>query len=82
MAGFRVHETIERPRSVVWDALLDIERWPAIVEGLDGVRRLDEPPTRLGSRFEETRTLGGRTERFIVEVTRFEPEREIGRAHV
>ena len=75
MPGFEITETIDRPRSIVWDAMMDTDCWKEIIEGLDSIERLDEPPTRLGSRFSETRTLGGRTETFIVEVTGFEPER-------
>ncbi|MGP1345167.1 MAG: SRPBCC family protein [Phycisphaerales bacterium] len=75
MPGFVITETIDRPRSIVWDAMMDTDCWKQIIEGLDSIERLDEPPTRLGTRFSETRTLERRTETFIVEVTAFEPER-------
>jgi hypothetical protein len=72
MPGFTITEQINRPRHVVWEAMLDPKHWLQIVEGLNSVRLLTTPPIKLGSRFEEVRTLRGRTERFIVEVTAFE----------
>lgn len=75
MPSFIIQETIHQPRSAVWEAMLDIEAWPEFIDGIESTRRLDSPPTKLGSRFEETRRFGSKAERFIVEVTAFEPER-------
>ena len=49
MSDFRFVVEIAAPPFQVWEALLDIERWPEWTESVTSVERLDEGPLAVGS---------------------------------
>lgn len=51
--------TIEAPVERVWAVATDIERWPEVIGGIDGVVLLTDGPFGDGTRWRETRRMFG-----------------------
>lgn len=73
MAGFQRSVTIDRPPAEVWAFLVDLRNAARWMPGHVGITRLDDGPLRVGTRFEETRTIAGRTHTATVEVVEHVP---------
>jgi carbon monoxide dehydrogenase subunit G len=58
-----IENRIARPPSVVFDALIDVERYPLwlIASGIVRVERLDPGPLAVGSRLRISQTVAGRS---------------------
>lgn len=58
-----IETRIDRPPAVVFDALADLERYPAwlIASGIVRVERLDPGPLAAGSRLRISQTVAGRS---------------------
>ncbi|MEQ8769983.1 MAG: SRPBCC family protein [Phycisphaerales bacterium] len=67
--------TFGAPADRVFDALLDIEAWPEMMTGIAMTERLTDGPTRVGTRFRETRVMMGREATEEMEFTAMEPGR-------
>jgi uncharacterized membrane protein len=48
------------PPAIVWAVATDLEHLPETVRGIDQVEILTDPPFEVGTRWRETRTMGGR----------------------
>jgi uncharacterized membrane protein len=68
-----VSERIRASRDEVWAVFTDLERAPQRVSGIHAVEVLTSGPMQLGTRWRETRTLGGRQATEELAVTAFEP---------
>jgi hypothetical protein len=71
-----VNATAER----TWAVIADFEKAPEWVPDLISVRRLDDGPMGVGSRFEEVVEMRGRRDTATVTVTEYEPGRVFAHA--
>lgn len=70
-----VSTDIQAPASVVWEVIVDVERSPEFLSGVDAVQRLDDGAGfGVGTRWQETRTVFGRQSTETMEVTDVDPE--------
>jgi uncharacterized protein YndB with AHSA1/START domain len=71
---------IARPAAPVFDALIDVERYPAwlIASGIVRVERLDAGPLRVGSGLRISQTVAGRSTVLDGKVTVLTPGAAIG----
>jgi uncharacterized protein YndB with AHSA1/START domain len=72
--------TIARPPAAVFEALVDVERYPAwlIASGIVRVERLDAGPLRAGSGLRISQTVAGRSTVLDGRVTVLEPGAAFG----
>jgi uncharacterized membrane protein len=68
---------IQRPSAEVFDFLLRLDNHPRFASGIKAVRGIEDGPLTLGRRYGQTSTILGRTIDADVEVTGFEPGREL-----
>ena len=70
-----VHVRIDRPASVVFAALVDVERWPEwlIATGIRHVTLVDGAPLRVGPRLHIDQSAAGRAATIEATVTKLEP---------
>lgn len=62
--------TIDAPASRVWALICDLEHWPDFIGGVDTVERLDDGTGfEVGTRWRETRTMFGKQDTQVMEVT-------------
>lgn len=72
-------ETVERrvaaPPARVWEVLTDLDRAPEVIGAIDSVEVHTDPPFGIGTRWTETRTMGGRQATETMEVVELDPGR-------
>ncbi|MEA2631156.1 MAG: hypothetical protein QOE66_1375 [Chloroflexota bacterium] len=75
-----IETRIARPPAAVFDALTDVERYPAwlIASGIVGVQRLDPGPLVPGSRLRISQTVAGRSTVLDGSVTVLDPATAFG----
>jgi len=75
-----IETTIARPPAAVFDALIDVERYPTwlIASGIVRVERLDPGPLRAGSALRIDQTVAGRSTVLEGRVTVLEPGAAFG----
>ena len=75
-----VETTIARPPAAVFEALVDVERYPAwlIASGIVRVERLDAGPLKAGSGLRISQTVAGRSTVLDGRVTVLEPGAAFG----
>jgi carbon monoxide dehydrogenase subunit G len=75
MAGFELSERIDRSPGEVWGFFIDqgnLKRWmPDIVR----LEKVTDGPVRLGTRYRETRRMGGKEHTVTLEITAFDEGR-------
>jgi uncharacterized protein YndB with AHSA1/START domain len=76
MGDFIVTITIERPTDAVFAFLAEPSNMPLWLDAVDQVAEADDPPRR-GARFEMTRSLPGGRASNDVEITEFDPNRQL-----
>lgn len=76
MAGFELNERIEKPLDDVWRFFVDHENARAWMPDITRLEKMSEGPVRLGTRYRETRKMGGKEHTATLEVTAFE-ERKV-----
>lgn len=57
MSAIELRIQIQRPKSEVFEAFTDVDRWAERVDGIVRVERLSEGPVANGTRFKETRVM-------------------------
>lgn len=77
MARFSVAEYVDAPPSQVFALFTDFEHAPEHLSSITNLEILTPGPTRIGTRFRETRRLDGHQSTEELEVTAFEPGRHI-----
>ena len=75
-----IETTIARPPSAVFEALTDVERYPAwlIASGIVGVARLDSGPLAVGSGLRISQAVAGRSSELEGSVTALDPDTTFG----
>jgi len=73
MAGFTTSEWISRPPQDVFDFITTPENAPKVVPSVKSMVATTDGPTRVGSRYRETRTMRGKEEQAELEVVAHEP---------
>ena len=73
MAGFTTSEWISRPPQDVFDFITTPDNAPKVVPSVKSMVAITEGPTRVGSRYRETRLMRGREEQAELEVVVYEP---------
>lgn len=76
MPEVQVRQRFEGLREHVWEVLVEIERYPERV-GYESVDFLGEQREEVGARWRQTRTVFGRSHSQEMEVTGWEPSREL-----
>jgi len=64
---------VSRPPAEVFPWLLDADKVPAWMTGLEAYQPLDPGPLRVGSRIRQDLTVSGRQLHFVMEVARLQP---------
>ena len=59
MRTVTARRTIRAPIEKVWAVATDIERWPELISGIEGVHLLTDSPFGRGTRWRETRRMFG-----------------------
>lgn len=72
MAGFERNETIARRVEDVWGFFVDPKNAQAWMPDIVRLEKETEGPVRLGTRYRETRKMGGREHTATLEITAFE----------
>lgn len=68
--AIKVDVTIDGPKEEVWNVIADIENSPNTITGIEAVEILEKPNDGLvGLKWQETRTLFGRTATEIMWIT-------------
>lgn len=74
--GVRAEVVISAPRADVWKVISDIEGSVSTIEGIEEIRVISKPEAGLvGLKWEETRTMFGRTAKETMWVTEAEENR-------
>lgn len=68
---------ISRPPADVFDFLVDLHNHPRVASGIRAVHGAEDGPLTLGRRYQQTSVMLGQTLEATIEVTRFEPHREL-----
>jgi hypothetical protein len=77
MKPLHVREHIEAPCEQVFARAADFARAPETITAIKKIEMLTPGPTRVGTRFRETRVMFGREATEEMEVVAFEPPRRI-----
>jgi uncharacterized protein YndB with AHSA1/START domain len=72
MAGFELTERIEKPVDDVWRFFVDHGNARAWMPDIVRLEKVAEGPVRLGTRYRETRKMGGKEHTVTLEVTAVE----------
>jgi uncharacterized protein YndB with AHSA1/START domain len=76
MAGFKMNEWIACPPERVFEFITDSNNAPQIVPSVKSSVKLSEGPPGVGTRYRETRLMGGKAQQAELEVSEYaEPER-------
>jgi carbon monoxide dehydrogenase subunit G len=78
MNGFELTEQIARPPSEVFQVLSDPTRATAFLPNIKESRQLTDGPIRVGTKFRETRVVGGKEASADLLVSAYEPDTHIG----
>ena len=73
MTGFNMNEWVARPPKEVFDFITASENAPKIVPSVISMVKLTEGPVRVGTRYRETRLMGGKEQQADLEIVEFEP---------
>jgi len=73
MTGFNMNEWVARPPKEVFDFITASENAPKIVQSVKSMVKLTEGPVRVGTRYRETRLMGGKEQQADLEIVEFEP---------
>lgn len=68
-------ERIEKPLGDVWRFFIDHGNTKAWMPDIVRIEKLTEGPARLGTRYQETRKMGGKEHTVALEITAFEEGR-------
>jgi uncharacterized protein YndB with AHSA1/START domain len=82
MTGFNMSEWVARPPKDVFDFITASENAPKIVSSVKSMVKLTEGPVRVGTRYRETRLMGGREQHAELEIVEFEPARRYAMQNV
>ena len=75
MPELKVSKHIHAPVDRVFDVMSDFASAPARISAISRVEMLTDGPTRVGTRFRETRVMFGKEATETMEVLEFEPNR-------
>jgi carbon monoxide dehydrogenase subunit G len=76
MSGFERSEWIARPPKHVFEFITDSNNAPKIVPSVQSSVKLTEGPPKVGTRYRETRLMGGKEQQAELEVAEYvKPER-------
>lgn len=73
MAGFEQTEWIARPPAAVFQFITDTRNAPRVIPSVQRLEAMTDGPTRVGTRYRETRLVNGKEAQAELEVTGFEP---------
>ena len=73
MTGFNVNEWVARSPQEVFDFSTASENAPKIAQSVKSMVKLTDGPLRVGTRFRETRLMGGKEQQAELEIVEFEP---------
>ncbi len=73
MTGFNMSEWVARPPKEVFDFISASENAPKIVSSVTSMVKLTEGPSRVGTRYRETRLMNGKEQQAELEIVEFEP---------
>jgi Polyketide cyclase / dehydrase and lipid transport len=76
MTGFSMNEWIARAPNDVFDFIVSSDNAPKIVQSVTSMVKLTEGPVRVGTRYRETRLMGGQEHQTELEVVEFDPSRK------
>ena len=73
MTGFSRNEWIARSPKEVFEFITASENAPKISQSVKSMVKLTDGPLRVGTRFRETRLMGGKEQQAELEIVEFEP---------
>lgn len=76
MARISLETTINAPAERVFDAISDFANTARLIKGITRIEMLTDGPTRVGTRFRESRIMFGKEATEVFEVVGFEPPRQ------
>ena len=77
MPEVQVHQQFASPRERVWDLLIAFERYPERIRSYEAVEFDGERREGIGARWRQTRTVFGRLHSQDIEITGWEPPRQL-----
>jgi carbon monoxide dehydrogenase subunit G len=72
MAGFELDEWISRPPQDVFDFITTPDNAPEVVPSVKAMVKMTEGPTRVGTRYRETRVMRGKEQHAELEVVAYD----------
>ena len=82
MTGFNTNEWIARPPKEVFDFITASENAPKIAQSVKSIVKLTDGPPRVGTRYRETRLMGGKEQQAELEIVEFEPTQKYAMQNV
>ena len=73
MTGFNMNEWVARPPKEVFDFIAASDNAPKIAPSVKSMVKLTEGPVSVGTRYRETRLMGGKEQQADLEIVEFEP---------
>ena len=82
MTGFNMSEWVARPPKEVFDFITTSENASKIVQSVTSLVKLTDGPVRVGTRYRETRLMGGKEQQAELEIVEFEPTQKYAMQNV
>ena len=82
MTGFNTNEWVARPPKEVFDFITASENAPKIAQSVKSMVKLTDGPARVGTRYRETRLMGGKEQQAELEIVEFEPTQKYAMQNV
>ena len=82
MTGFNMNEWVARPPKEVFDFITASDNASKIAPSVKSMVKLTDGPPRVGTRYRETRLMGGKEQQAELEIVEFEPTRKYAMQNV